>query len=93
MWRWYLHVFRFLYIPRSVFLVSVCLLRDAMEIHYAHVVSYYCCCFTLLHLLYCTHFIGIVCLPGDTVCTLVFEHLYVFVVVHVGMHLVKEFYT
>jgi hypothetical protein len=73
-------VFQFLCIPRSGFLVSVHLLRDVLEFHYAHVVSYHYC-LTVLHLLYCTHFISTVCFSGDIVFILVFEHLYVLVVV------------
>jgi len=48
----------FLYISGFGFLVSVRLLRDVLEFHYAHVVLYHYCCLAVLHLLYFTHLLA-----------------------------------
>jgi hypothetical protein len=81
-----------LYIPGSGFLVSVRLLRDVLELHYAHVVSPLSLYSGIALIVFYTS-VGTLrlCHIGNIVDNLVLEHIYVFVIVCVGMCLVKEF--
>ena len=83
----------FLYIPGSGFFVSVHLLGDVLELHYAHVVSLSLLLYSGIAPIVFYTSVGTehLCHIGDIVDNLVLEHIYVFVVVRVGMCLVKEF--